>query len=94
QDLGRSFKGTQRLRSCTCIGATPCIEGLLLNILGRRVPLTSKECKASFEREKFGALSERVTYEKFITEELVNIISQNNKVVQSVQEVMSGKAFI
>lgn len=76
------------------IGATPCIEGLLLNILGKRVPLTSKECKASFEREKFGALSERVTYEKFITEELVNIISQNNQVVQSVQEVMSGKAFI
>lgn len=32
------------------IGSTPCIEGLLLTILGEHVPATSAECKHRYDR--------------------------------------------
>ena len=40
------------------IGATPCIEGLLLKILDEHVPATSAECKARVG----GTLPARLTY--------------------------------
>lgn len=47
-DLPMSVAVRRRARSkrIQVIGSTPCIEGLLLGILGEHVPGTSAECKA------------------------------------------------
>jgi hypothetical protein len=37
-----------RTRKVQIIGSTPCIEGLLLAILGEHVPETSEECKQRY----------------------------------------------
>ena len=46
-DLPMSAPVRKRARShkIRVIGSTPCIEGLLLKILGEHVPATSTECK-------------------------------------------------
>ncbi|NOR41478.1 MAG: hypothetical protein GQ537_09730, partial [Gammaproteobacteria bacterium] len=59
-DLQMSAAVTKRARSkkVQIIGSTPCIEGLLLMILGEHVPATSAECKQRYG----GALPECLTF--------------------------------
>lgn len=47
-DLEMSDAARRRAKSkkIQTIGSIPCIEGLLLNILGKNVPATSAQCKA------------------------------------------------
>ena len=51
------MQGPGRSRKVQIIGSTPCIEGLLLAILGEHVPATSAECKQRYG----GVLPERLT---------------------------------
>ncbi|QQZ29003.1 RloB domain-containing protein [Thiothrix subterranea] len=51
----------------TLIGATPCIEGLLLRILGHTPPHRSEECKQVCVRIFGGDLMDEMTYSVLIT---------------------------
>lgn len=51
----------------TLIGATPCIEGLLLRILGHTPPHRSEECKQACARIFGGDLMDEMTYGVLIT---------------------------
>ncbi len=59
-------KVSQRIRqqlppNIGCVIVTPCLEALLLNILGHTVPSTSKECKLTFHKI-FGRPAHEVDY--------------------------------
>ncbi len=57
-EMSAAVRRRARTRKVKIIGATPCIEGLLLKILGEHVPATSAECKQRYG----GALPERLTF--------------------------------
>lgn len=46
--LTQTLRKRSNQKKISCIQSTPCLEGFLLAILGRRVPRTSKECKTEF----------------------------------------------
>jgi hypothetical protein len=55
--MSAAIRRRARIKKILIIGAMPCIEGLLLKILGEHVPETSVECK----RRCGGALPARLT---------------------------------
>jgi len=44
-EMSAAVRRRARTKKVQIIGSTPCVEGLLLKILGERVPGTSAECK-------------------------------------------------
>lgn len=54
----------------TLIGATPCIEGLLLSILGHTPPRRSEDCKQVCTEVFAGDLMDEVTYQNVIEKHL------------------------
>ncbi len=56
--MSAAVRRRARTKKVQIIGSTPCIEGLLLMILGEHVPVTSTECKQRYG----GALPERLTF--------------------------------
>lgn len=44
-EMSAAVRRRARTKKVQIIGSTPCVEGLLLKILGERVPVTSAECK-------------------------------------------------
>lgn len=63
-----------RKRKITLIGATPCIEGLLLNILGHTVPLRSEECKQTCAKVFGGDLMDEGVYQEILGKQVVDNI--------------------
>ena len=47
-EMSAAVRRRARTRKVQIIGSTPCIEGLLLMILGEHVPATSAECKQRY----------------------------------------------
>ena len=45
-EMSTAARRQARSKKIQIIGTTPCLEGLLLKILGEHVPVTSAECKA------------------------------------------------
>ncbi len=56
--MSAAMRRRARTKKIQIIGSTPCIEGLLLMILGEYVPATSTECKQQYG----SALPERLTF--------------------------------
>ena len=57
-EMSEAVRRRARAKKIQIIGSTPCIEGLLLKILGEHVPATSEQCKARMGR----TLPARLTY--------------------------------
>ena len=47
-EMSAAVRRRARTRKVKVIGSTPCIEGLLLAILGEHVPATSVECRQRY----------------------------------------------
>ena len=47
-EMSAAVRRRVRTKKVQIIGATPCVEGLLLAILGEHVPATSAECKQRY----------------------------------------------
>ena len=54
------------------IGATPCIEGLLLKILGEHVPITSAQCKARLGDTLSARLTRPVDYQAYFPKDYLD----------------------
>jgi len=67
-----TIKKAQRFK-IVLIDSNPCIEGLLLNMLGEHVPATTRECKARISRLIDEDLKDTVTYQIFTKEDLEQI---------------------
>ena len=57
-EMSETVRKRARAKKIQIIGSTPCIEGLLLKILGEHVPATSDQCKGRISR----TLPARLTY--------------------------------
>ena len=51
-----------RKKGLVLVGSTPCLEGLLLKILGRPVPQTSTQCKSAISQLLKADLTETASY--------------------------------
>lgn len=75
-----------RKRKIALIGATPCIEGLLLNILGHTVPLRSEECKQSCAKFFGGGLMDEAIYQNIIGK---HIFEKKRQKIQELEMLLS-----
>ena len=63
-----------RKKNITLCGASPCMDGLLLRILGQKVPTNSPECKRLFESSYLDSSKklDKRNYAGLITKDLVD----------------------
>ncbi|EKE69145.1 hypothetical protein B3C1_15889 [Gallaecimonas xiamenensis 3-C-1] len=55
----------------TLVPSTPCLEGLILKIMNRRVPTTNNECKDVVHPLLKGAPCDRESYERLLSKEII-----------------------
>lgn len=76
-DMDRAPETKKHIRKAKQIGikeikSTPCIEALLLEILGEKVPASTDDCKRAMQRiVGEDSLTEIATYEKYFPKELI-----------------------
>ena len=62
-----SLKKTAKKNKIEMIGSKPCLEGLLLRVLGKTVPNLSTECKKQLQSFTKSDLTERFHYEPYFS---------------------------
>jgi len=68
------------------VGATPCVDGLLLQILGERVPAQSNRCKGAFHARLGRKPFVREAYEQDFLKPLLN---QKGKTIPSLGKLLA-----
>lgn len=75
-----------REHSVCMVGATPCVDGLLLQILGEHVPEQSSRCKGAFHARLDRKPFEREAYEKDF---LKPLLDQKAKTIPSLRKLLA-----
>lgn len=78
------------------VGSSPCIEGYILKLLGHPVPAESKMCKVKLDEAGFGSTTEKKSFERHITQEVISTHLKDDcmdEVIYKVNLVMTGDAF-
>jgi hypothetical protein len=75
----------------TLIGSTPCLEGLLLKILGKKVPVLSDECKKSLHPLLCGKETDKRSYEKLFTKEVLDTVRDEIEELDTLIKLISGQ---
>lgn len=73
------------------VGATPCVDGLLLQILGERVPEQSKRCKDAFHARLGRKPFVREAYEPDFSKPLLNKKSATIPALGKLLALMAGQ---
>ena len=88
---------TDEIRNLACehricmVGATPCVDGLLLQILGERVPEQSKRCKDAFHARLGRKPFVREAYEPDFSKPLLNKKSATIPALGKLLALMAGQ---
>jgi len=80
-----------RVHPICMVGATPCADGLLLQILGERVPEQSKHCKDAFHARLGRTPFVREAYEQDFSEPLLNQKSKTIPALGKLLALMAGQ---
>jgi hypothetical protein len=67
------------------IGSKPCIEGLMLEVLGNPVPDSSYDCKQQMQSLLTGNLTDPSSYQALFTNELID---EKSKLIPVLQEII------
>ncbi|TMO53096.1 RloB domain-containing protein [Pseudoalteromonas phenolica] len=73
------------------IGSNPCLEGLLLKILGKRVPASSNDCKEELHPMLSGKETEKESYAELFTKELLNEARKTVPELDELIKLISGE---
>ncbi|WP_251359463.1 hypothetical protein [Kangiella sp. TOML190] len=73
------------------IGSTPCLEGLLLNILGIDVPQLSDDCKAILHPMLAGKPTDKNSYAILFTEEVLNSARERVESLDTLIKIIAGE---
>lgn len=73
------------------VGATPCVDGLLLQILGKRVPEQSKRCKEAFHARLGRKPFVREAYEADFLKPLLDMKSATIPALAKLLVLMAGQ---
>ena len=71
-EMSAAVRRRAKSKKIQIIGSTPCIEGLLLKILGKHVPATSADCKARVGDTLQGRLTAQEDYQANFTKDLLD----------------------
>lgn len=72
QEMSSGVRRLARSKKVQIIGSIPCIEGLLLKILGQQVPATSKRCKMQVGAKLPDRLTAKESYRPDFSKELLD----------------------
>ena len=84
-DLPPTGRARNRARSMKRLVAEPCLEGLFLEILGRPVPVSCRECKGAF-RDLVGDR----TFEQVFPRELLDERSEQVRLLKDLIDLSDG----
>ena len=75
------------------IGATPCIEGLMLDILEQPQPIPSNNttCKARMHPQLSGKPTDKASYETLFTEQMLKQAATRITELDEIIKIMTGK---
>lgn len=73
------------------VGSRPCLEGLLLKILEKPVPVSSDDCKKAFHPLLGGKETEKVSYEKPLPKTLLDARRDDVEELDTLIKLISGK---
>ncbi|EIO4085915.1 TPA: RloB domain-containing protein [Vibrio parahaemolyticus] len=78
-------------KKITLIGSSPCLEGLLLDVIGtqRPTPNSSKECKRKLHGLLKGKETARETYEELFTKDVLD--KTNVEQIKTLIKLIQGK---
>lgn len=73
------------------IGATPCIDGLILDLMNEKKPSTSKLCKAKLAKILPGPNTDKDTYEKVFSKEFLERARAKNEILNDLINLLQGQ---
>lgn len=72
------------------MGAIPCIDGLILEILKEKKPESSKLCKEKLAEILPGPNTDKDTYEKVFNKEILDQAKTGNEILNDLINIMQG----
>jgi hypothetical protein len=92
-DVPWSPKATKKAKSkkIVMLGASPCIEGLFLEILGHKVPATSSECKAKIATMFTFALTRPDNYSRVFGKAELEVARKRVKILNDLLSYYEAK---
>lgn len=73
------------------VGATPCIEGLFLAMLGKPVPATSPECKRRLQKLTGADMTEKSHYQAHFPKTVIESAREHLPSLRKLLEKFEGK---
>lgn len=71
------------------VGINPCIEALMIEILGLKLPhpATNESCKSLMQPKLSGSSTDKRSYEKLFTEEVINKALETSEKLREVKSL-------
>jgi hypothetical protein len=73
------------------VGSTPCFEGLLLSILGKRLPTLSSDCKKAIAQQLRIDLTERQSYAEYFSKVVLDVARETITELDQLLRFFEGR---
>lgn len=85
------LKKEARKAKIEMVGSTPCFEGLLLSILGKRLPTLSSDCKKAIAQQLRIDLTERQSYAEYFSKVVLDVARETITELDQLLRFFEGR---